>query len=288
MIQPSEDLERWRSLALDAITGGARPMEARRRFARWAAQLLERAGQQGPPVDLYAIAAQLQAKVEVAEISGRGMLLDMERERLIFVQKGSSPAVQRFSIAHECAHIVFRNAIQSRVRDPDLVNRVHEWGASPEQERLCDLLASELLMPERFVRQVLETSPERGLQLGRAVAGSFGVSTVAALRRLVDVGEPYLLVLWQRTLLPSGDVRYRVAWCDRPAGHGVTFISTDVSAPNDSPIRWVAQGRGTRSEWMELQHLNLGAGIYRCDLMRYGGGVLLIADLASRTDRTAG
>jgi hypothetical protein len=284
MIQADEDLERWRSLALDAIVGSGRALDTRHRLAVWAHRLLERAGQHEPPIDLHAVAAQLKARVELADISGRGMLLDLEREPVIFIQKASSPAVQRFSIAHECAHLVFRRAIEKRFQDPDLVSRLHKWGASPQQERLCDLLASELLMPEPLVRRILASSPRRGLRLASVLAEAFGVSRVAALRRLIDLGEPYLLVVWRRTSLPNGEVKFRVAWCDRPAKLGVGFISTDVSAPSDSPVPKVAKSRVTQSQWTALGYLNVGPGTYRCDLMPFGGDVLFVADLGSRRE----
>jgi hypothetical protein len=89
----------------------------------------------------------------------------------------SSPEPRRkFTLAHEICHTFFYEAV------PEL-KFVHH-GVDPCEERLCNVGAAELLIPEAHVRRLAQQFPI-GLRALESIAGEYGVSMECALIRLV-------------------------------------------------------------------------------------------------------
>jgi hypothetical protein len=114
-------------------------------------------GASGPPTDLETIAQRLDTTITYAEIFGSGELRRRGAGFEIVCASDLSSARRRFTVAHELAHIAI---IQTGSRAPT---------SGKEVERLCDLIAVELLMPLRLFEP--------------SVPASLGVSDIFALAR---------------------------------------------------------------------------------------------------------
>lgn len=113
------------------------------------------------------------------------------------IRKGQGDVRKRFTLAHEIGHaIVYRSIGSQRTSGDGEMRCGAQTSDERDEERLCDLLAAELLMPrEQLVRTIAETGvcaetvPE--------IAQRFGVSLQAVSRKLTEV-VPYDigLALW--------------------------------------------------------------------------------------------
>jgi Zn-dependent peptidase ImmA (M78 family) len=98
---------------------------------------------------------------------------------------------QRFTIAHELAHICL-----SQLAGPFTYHEIAQAGKSSyEEEFLCDLFASALLMPHSAINQYLESETAISLRTINRIAKDFKVSKSAVLRRIACV-KKWLLLFW--------------------------------------------------------------------------------------------
>lgn len=122
----------------------------------------------GPPVDLEAAALKLNVTLCEEDIPVSGELRKNGKDYTVVVSSHLSPNRKRFTIAHEMAHVLF----ELSGRNPPRTGK--------EVERLCDLLASEILMPTHLLDSLPEdAAPYRVVQLSQ----SFGTSVQAAAIR---------------------------------------------------------------------------------------------------------
>jgi Zn-dependent peptidase ImmA (M78 family) len=109
------------------------------------------------------------------------------------LRKGQSESRKRFTLAHELGHVIVRASIGRST--PAMANELFQCRATTaeekEEERLCDLLASQLLMPQAQFVQVIqeigvsaETIPD--------IARRFAVSLESASKRLLAM-LPYAI-----------------------------------------------------------------------------------------------
>jgi hypothetical protein len=119
---------------------------------------------------------------------------------LIQYSTSSSKERQRFSNAHEIGHTRF----------PDCYERVRYRGSSSERdfvhaelEHLCNLAASEILMPADDMKLQLGTQP-LSVELTERLRGVFDVSREAILRRICDTAnEPCAVIFMSLRLKPT-------------------------------------------------------------------------------------
>ena len=112
------------------------------------------------------------------------------------------PAVrQNFSVAHEIGHILFNelklehyiNSIEYRTFNPQARARTRKKA----RERLCDVAATELLMPEQVFKKYL-TSFGLSINSVEPLAHIFRTSIQATAFRIAEVSnEPCLMLMWQ-------------------------------------------------------------------------------------------
>lgn len=164
------------------------------------ADLLQRHGVQGPPVDVMKIARGLGARVGRApagdpDLSGF-LLRQPEPGGVIIGVNGSHPAVrQRFTIAHEIGHLLLhrgegfhvdRGAFRVFKRDSDSAT-----GTNPAEIE-ANVFAAELLMPAKFLiadvrkRTSIDLADDTSL---RDLAARYKVSPQAMAFRLANLGQ---------------------------------------------------------------------------------------------------
>ena len=153
----------------------------------------------GPPIDLNAAASSLKVPICEEDIPVSGELRKTGRGYTIVVSRHLSPNRKRFTIAHEMAHLLF----ELSGRNPPRTGK--------EVERLCDLLASEILMPAHHLLNRLdeEPAPYRVVQLSQ----SFGTSVQAAAIRYSDLKKVSVFqiegdnVIWGTGVVRKGPVK---------------------------------------------------------------------------------
>jgi hypothetical protein len=126
-----------------------------------------------PPTDLDAIQTKLRvAAVRAEDLPFSGELRPGVDGFMIVHSKYLSPGRRRFTIAHELGHALLATTGKNYPR----------WGK--EVERLCDMLAAEILMPEdAFVRAL---PPEIDLSAILELASTFKTSWWAAAIRCAN------------------------------------------------------------------------------------------------------
>ena len=108
----------------------------------------------------------------------RGFTLADDRAPIVFVNGADSKAAQIFTLFHEFAHVWLGGSALS-----DVALGVE---GSPPDERWCNAVAAEVLMPTGAVRAEFDGDlSAEGLD---ALARRFTVSTLVVLRRLADLG----------------------------------------------------------------------------------------------------
>lgn len=161
-----------------------------------AADLVDQLGISEPPVDVAMVASMLDV-AEVRpdwELDVAGCLICNGSTAEIRV-RGTDPTVrQRFTVCHECAHIFFPGyQLVPRYRCDPGDSRIDEV----RLERLCDVGASELLLPRRLFEPAAYEAGF-GLDSLENLAHAFNASLPATGRRLLDnVDAPAALLSFE-------------------------------------------------------------------------------------------
>lgn len=160
------------------------PREAVRRKASEIRAKAATRGWTGPPFDMEVLASLRGMPVEAA-----GWLTDEQDgclvvgdPTIIYVNPSLKSHRKRFTIAHEIVHLVLPGV--------DLKPGKRHWTsylfeAQSPVEQLCQVGASELLMPSSTVREMARQG--RYLEVARKIGDEFDVSLEAAVRTLVDL-----------------------------------------------------------------------------------------------------
>jgi hypothetical protein len=121
-------------------------------------------------------------KVRVEDMPLEGALRRLPDGRFdILVRENAAPARQRFSIAHELGHVLFyRHAPIAKARQLQLDVR-----APQEEERLCNIAAEELLMPQVVAEEGM--AKLEGAEKVMWLADRCDVSVEAAMVRLAPM-----------------------------------------------------------------------------------------------------
>lgn len=152
-----------------------------------------------PPISLKRILSHLGVTVEVTDQSMKAEA-ELHAEdtgyRVLINRRALEERWQRarFTIAHECGHILIFNYL----RDPELIHTLDQTAqAHAELERLCDIAAVELLMPKAMLRAAVRDNgvTPRGLKV---LLESFAVSREALVKNISEVLPGTSLFTWQR------------------------------------------------------------------------------------------
>jgi Zn-dependent peptidase ImmA (M78 family) len=157
-----------------------------------ATDLLRKFGLFKIPVDVEAVAMRLGAAVVLDDMDDdvSGFLLREKSVATIAANKLHHPNRQRFTIAHECGHLLLHADQGDRL----WLDKAYFFrdGSSSSGDRLAEIQANQfaagLLMPEELVRGSLENqSTLSDIDIFR-LAIRFGVSEQAMTLRLVSLG----------------------------------------------------------------------------------------------------
>ena len=222
-----------------------------------------------------------------------GMLIPVDDSYVIALNENVSETRQRYSLAHEIGHLILmkdealssRSSTHRRLRS----SVTHE---DPREERLCEAIAAELLMPsELFARRLSSL----GCTLGNvpSLAQEFGTSiTSTAIRYTEVLRHPCLLVRWHMGTRPS--TRLKLSWRLRNHATGpfaeLRPSRTLGAVAFDGALNaWSRPGLKSTSETLMLrsrgtEHVTLNE--FRTESMAFGGGqrrfVLSVAYLADQ------
>lgn len=143
------------------------------------------------------------------------LLLPLKDGWRIKVNERCHPLRQNFSIAHEIGHILLQEALSER---PTYSMR----GATPQEpahdvkERICNMIASELLMPRAAFGKALHAI---GLSVDAIplLAKAFWTSVPSTAIRIVEVSEEACVSLYWRLIVRPGSRHSRpcLLWASR-------------------------------------------------------------------------
>ena len=106
---------------------------------------------------------------------------------IIFINSNTSSSRKRFTLAHEIGHIIINRSLGDK--SPNELNCDKFNPESKDEEQLCDRIASEILMPNAFLKQFCIDHGIKALSL-EMFSNLFGCSKESVARRIA-VEIPY-------------------------------------------------------------------------------------------------
>jgi len=210
---------------------------------RWAADVVHELGLE-PPVDPELIASYLGVSdVESCDLDVAGCLWCGRDRVVIKVRRADHPRRRRFTVCHECSHTFFPGfARQTQFR----CNPGSERARDPKLERLCDVGASELLLPRR---QFSADIKEAGFSLDSVelFGGRYEASLEATAQRAVALnGRPSLFIALEvmnktRETDPFAPPKLRVARSRSNSG-ALPFVPRYKSVSEGTPLHRALTG----------------------------------------------
>ncbi|MBI4336452.1 MAG: ImmA/IrrE family metallo-endopeptidase [Chloroflexi bacterium] len=169
--------------------------------------LLAKQGVSKEPVNIASLAMKLgMTRIVEKPLRGAGALVPGGHGFTIVVNVNQVHTRQRFTIAHELAHVLL-------APDSKIAWRKGPTVADKRLESYCDLLAADLLMPlSRFRQQLrrLSSCTPHVFMTVKNLANIFDVSLTAAAIRFVEaVEEPCVLVVSSRE---KSSGKWKVGW----------------------------------------------------------------------------
>jgi len=192
----------WRSpaaLSLCAECGTGDPVAAIRRTAL---ALVADSGLERPARNLPLLASlQDIVAIQALAMADAGRLIPTERGMIVHVNAGHAAAKRRFSACHEIAHTLIPDFGPGDRRRADASTGL--YSIDLEEEYLCDVGASELLLPTDEFTAALGGSPP-SMEALIALAADFGASFEATAIKLVRHGAGDMgLIVWEPGLKPT-------------------------------------------------------------------------------------
>jgi Zn-dependent peptidase ImmA (M78 family) len=194
-----------------------------------------------PPTDLGALARHVGVdSIRCLPLAVDGRLVSENGRYVIEVNKDHQIERQRFTIAHEIAHLVIAgpgflgcSTISSRSGPLSATDSV--------EEQLCNYAAAELLIPSEWVRSFLQDVEPRFPAIAQ-MARTCAVSLEVAARQLTEAGPWRCRMLWWRRE-GEGFKAFRAF----PAYDPRTLATISLVDPEHSTVAKVAQRRKPHS-----------------------------------------
>ena len=157
-------------------------------------------------------------------LSVLGLSMPIGSQRAILIKEGEVAERQRFTLAHEIAHLFLNEETTRQVwlRTPRGANAQ----AHRTLESFCDNLAARILMPKSWLYEDLkDKSPVPGLLL--QLADKYGVSGQAfCIRAIGFLHGAYHVAEWRREGRSASESKFRRSW--RTAARGMSNLMPET------------------------------------------------------------
>ena len=183
--------------------------------------LLDKTGQKYPPFKPELIAPYRKVvEIRREKLKVPGILIPIKEGFVIKLNADDPPARQRVTYAHEIVHTFFYD---TAVSPPSKVS--HEAGQFGHEEKICNYLAGELLMPEEAARKVMAQFDYPSMKAFVTLMNLFNVSSEFLAWRLG------ILKAWRAIII-------LFAQRDSPSHRGPPSLRKEALAPLDGkPLR---------------------------------------------------
>jgi len=176
--------------SLRAIYGQKSPLSL---FCEKATEVRKTTGVRGPAFDPFEYAEKLDIRVEERE----GMLIDgflkcNDGRFVVYLKKEVFDLRKNFTLAHEIAHTFFYGLLASPNSFRGNVS------SDPEEERLCDAAAAELLMPFSVFKEDLLSEGEITPRTLFWLVTRYRVSIQSVTIRVAEVEPQIAIAFWKR------------------------------------------------------------------------------------------
>jgi hypothetical protein len=221
------------------------------------------------------------SRVEEREQPWAGVLTPQGDQFVVGVRASDGIERQRFTILHEAGHTLLPGFAESRQYRCD--------GPKTREEQLCDIAASELLLPRRYFRDDLRAA-RPGLTGVEDLASEYEASIEATALRATDLSDvPTALIVMRMAHKPaergqedSCEPRLRVAWSH--AQGTWPYIPRHKSADDESPFFRAYNGEVVDEVGVLGDLTSAGCDPVHISARRYGndGRVLALVRPASK------
>ncbi len=193
------------------------------------------------------LAAQLGVRVSEARISTHGRIVREGNALRIYTRPDLPRTRKNFTIAHELAHMLLNEALDSVGLASSASNERDTATRHRAEERLCDFIAARLLMPATVMASALARAHPHVAAVF-PIAFTCGVSFTAALIRVFESAPGSLaLVRWSRPRF-APDAGLQADWVYRSPLAPQFIGPGDVGVPD-----WVTRFAESAKPVAELQ-----------------------------------
>lgn len=201
-------------------------------------KVLQTAEQLAKSVEIFglrrgaAIATAVGMSVKDAQIDSDGKLLFKDGGFHVLTRRGQTPSRTNFSIAHEVGHWLIYKVTERVPEQNGVLEERRSDFRSRAEERLCDLVAAKLLMPQSEIERIIRSCPTE-IDAVFPIARHFGVSKQAALIRILEcLDRPGLLIRWRPFDYDRPQRRLIVDWVFRSPKEQLRFYIKQIPTPN--------------------------------------------------------
>lgn len=196
-----------------------------------ALKLIEQQELSTVPVDLRRLFVSLNVeRVQFDADLGCSGIVYQGRQGWIIALNAKDPKTrQRFSCAHELAHLVLNKV----ANDVAVTERSHLGSlvADREIERLCDELASLFVLPPAVVSRWDQEPVSVARLINLAIAARISPDAAAA-RAIPASSQPVTFVKWRLATRPGSSIRTWRAWWTVRSGISNIYFPPNKSAPD--------------------------------------------------------
>lgn len=232
-----------------------------------AKELMQYYRERKPPFDPAQLASYRRVYQILFEPIGRqGMLVPTAEGFKVKINSRLPKVRRRFGLAHEMGHTYFFD-----IEAPKPFRPYQRPKAEIIEERLCDIFAEEILMPEGEFLMDARKFGEPSLKAFLHLARIYDVSTRCAAIRIQNLKVwNTAIVNWQWLGLErkgenKHDTKMRVSWAAAPKGH---FVPAGDSVDHDSIIYKCYRGNAQPITATEKLDLGTIRGWYRVECQR--------------------